>query len=166
MRGKNYMRLEIPAMSENESFARVAVGAFMTRLNPTLEEISDVKTAVSEAVTNAIVHGYENRPGGVVVIAAEVIGGELLVEITDTGRGIANVDEAMQPFYTSRPEMERSGMGFTVMQTFMDELSVKSAVGHGTTVKMRKRLSPLQAGADDDCDDAGRDDRPAAGLVN
>lgn len=166
MRGKNYMRLEIPAMSENESFARVAVGAFMTRLNPTLEEISDVKTAVSEAVTNAIVHGYENSPGGVVVIAAEVTDGELLVEITDTGRGIANIAEAMQPFFTSRPEMERSGMGFTVMQTFMDALEVKSAVGHGTTVTMRKRLAPLQAEAAQSNEAAGRDERPAAGLGN
>lgn len=143
MRGKDYMKLEIPALSENESFARVSVGAFLTRLNPTLEEISDVKTAVSEAVTNAIVHGYENSTGGVIAIYAEVAGNELIVEITDTGRGIDNIAEAMQPFYTSRPEMERSGMGFTVMQTFMDGLEVRSAVGHGTTVRMTKRLSPI-----------------------
>lgn len=143
MRGKNYMKLEIPALSENESFARVAVGAFMTRLNPTLEEISDVKTAVSEAVTNAIVHGYENKPGGVIFITAEVTdSGVLHVEIEDNGRGIEDVDEAMQPFYTSRPDMERSGMGFTVMQTFMDSLDVASTLGRGTTVRMSKKLAP------------------------
>jgi stage II sporulation protein AB (anti-sigma F factor) len=146
MRGKNYMKLEIPALSENESFARVSVGAFMTRLNPTLEEISDVKTAVSEAVTNAIVHGYENKPG-VININAEVTDGELLVEITDHGQGIGDVEAAMQPFYTSRPDMERSGMGFTVMQTFMDSLDVVSTVGQGTTVRMTKKLSPVP-GAD------------------
>lgn len=146
MRGKDYMKLEIPALSENESFARVAVGAFMTRLNPTLEEISDVKTAVSEAVTNAIVHGYENRPGGVILITAEVDGNELSVEISDEGRGIEDVAEAMQPFYTSRPDMERSGMGFTVMQTFMDSLEVDSSPGIGTTVRMVKKLLPV-AGA-------------------
>jgi stage II sporulation protein AB (anti-sigma F factor) len=146
MRGSNYMKLEIPALSENESFARVTVGAFMTRLNPTLEEISDVKTAVSEAVTNAIVHGYENRPG-VVEIEAEVDGGELRVLVADRGRGIEDVALAMQPFYTSKPELERSGMGFTVMQSFMDTLKVESEVGRGTAVRMTKRLSPA-SGAD------------------
>ena len=142
MRGRNYMKLEIPALSENESFARVAVGAFMTRLNPTLEEISDVKTAVSEAVTNAIVHGYENNPG-TIDIAAEIGEGTITVEITDHGVGIADVEQAMKPFYTSQPDMERSGMGFTVMQTFMDGLQVTSKAGHGTTVRMFKKLSPV-----------------------
>lgn len=143
MRGKDYMKLEIPALSENESFARVAVGAFMTRMNPTLEEISDVKTAVSEAVTNAIVHGYENKPGGVIEIASEIVGGILFVEIVDHGRGIADVALAMQPFYTSEPDQERSGMGFTVMQTFMDSLVVDSTPGTGTTVRMTKMLEPV-----------------------
>jgi stage II sporulation protein AB (anti-sigma F factor) len=147
MRGKDYMKLEIPALSENESFARVTVGAFMTRMNPTLEEISDVKTAVSEAVTNAIVHGDENKPGGVIEIVSEVTENTLYVEITDHGRGIADVAAAMQPFYTSQPELERSGMGFTVMQTFMDTLNVDSTVGQGTTVRMTKKLAPV-AGAD------------------
>jgi stage II sporulation protein AB (anti-sigma F factor) len=142
MRRKNCMRLEIPALSENESFARVAVGAFMARMNPTLEEISDVKTAVSEAVTNAIVHGYENAPGEI-VIEAEIADDTLSVEITDRGRGIADVALAMQPFYTSRPEQERSGMGFTVMQTFMSSLDVISTVGAGTIVKMAKKLVPV-----------------------
>jgi stage II sporulation protein AB (anti-sigma F factor) len=142
MRGKNSMRLEIPALSENESFARVVVGAFMARMNPTLEEISDVKTAVSEAVTNAIVHGYENAPGEI-VIEAEISDDTLSVEITDHGRGIADVGLAMQPFYTSRPEQERSGMGFTVMQTFMSSLDVISTVGAGTIVKMTKKLEPI-----------------------
>jgi stage II sporulation protein AB (anti-sigma F factor) len=147
MRGNNYMKLEIPALSENESFARVAVGAFMARLNPTLEEISDVKTAVSEAVTNAIVHGYENRPGAI-EIRAEVSSGEISVEIEDRGQGIADVALAMQPLYTSRPELERSGMGFTVMRTFMDTLDVDSAVGRGTTVRMTKKLSPVPGAAE------------------
>lgn len=143
MRGKDYMKLEIPALSENESFARVAVGAFMTRLNPTLEEISDVKTAVSEAVTNAIVHGYENKPGGVIEIRAEVSLNELTVEIEDRGRGIEDVEQALQPFYTSRPELERSGMGFTVMRTFMNSLDVVSSPGNGTMVRMKKQLVPV-----------------------
>jgi stage II sporulation protein AB (anti-sigma F factor) len=147
MRGNNYMKLEMPALSENESFARVAVSAFMARLNPTLEEISDVKTAVSEAVTNAIVHGYENRPG-IIEIRAEVACGEIFVEIEDRGQGIADVALAMQPLYTSRPELERSGMGFTVMRTFMDSLDVVSAVGRGTTVRMAKKLSPLPGAAE------------------
>lgn len=151
MRGKNCMRLEIPALSENESFARVAVGAFMARMNPTLEEISDVKTAVSEAVTNAIVHGYENAPGEI-VIEAEIADDMLSVEITDRGRGIADVGLAMQPFYTSRPEQERSGMGFTVMQAFMSSLDVISTVGAGTIVKMTKKLEPVT-------EDDARDER-------
>lgn len=143
MRGRDYMKLEIPALSENESFARVAVGAFMARMNPTLEEISDVKTAVSEAVTNAIVHGYENAPG-VIEIEAEIADDTLKVEIADHGRGIADVALAMQPFYTSRPDLERSGMGFTVMQTFMSSLDVISTVGAGTIVKMTKKLEPVE----------------------
>lgn len=147
MRGTNYMRLEIPALSENESFARVAVGAFMARLNPTLEEISDVKTAVSEAVTNAVVHGYENRPG-VIEIRAEVSEDAITVEVEDRGRGIADVALALQPFFTSRPEHERSGMGFTVMRTFMDTLDVDSEVGRGTTVRMTKKLSPVPEAAE------------------
>ena len=147
MRGRNEMVLEIPALSENESFARVVVGAFLARLNPTLEELSDVKTAVSEAVTNAIVHGYGNR-GGSIVIRAAVEGLELTVEITDEGRGIEDVEQAMQPFFTTQPEQERSGMGFTVMESFMDELEVHSEPGHGTTVRMVKRVTPPPASPD------------------
>ena len=116
MRGQNEMHLEIPARSENESFARVVVGAFMARMNPTLEELSDVKTAVSEAVTNAIVHGYENGPG-TIEINARVEGDEFRVEIIDRGRGIEDLQQAMEPFYTSQPEQERSGMGFTEQRT-------------------------------------------------
>ena len=145
MRGRDYMKLEIPAYSQNESFARVAVGAFLTRLNPTLEELSDVKTAVSEAVTNAIVHGYCHRPGSPVEIVAEVRGNEFHVQVSDSGVGIEDVSQALEPFYTSKPDQERSGMGFTVMQTFMDDLQVQSAPGQGTTVRMVKRLSPLPA---------------------
>jgi stage II sporulation protein AB (anti-sigma F factor) len=135
MQQKNYMRLELPALSENEGFARVAVGAFMARLNPTLEEVSDVKTAVSEAVTNAVVHGYNGREG-VVRIWAQVQGHTLSVGIEDDGCGISDVEQAMQPFYTTKPDLERSGMGFTVMRSFMDSLDVRSAEGRGTTVIM------------------------------
>lgn len=143
MRGQNEMHLEIPARSENESFARVVVGAFMARMNPTLEELSDVKTAVSEAVTNAIVHGYENGPG-TIEINARVEGDEFRVEIIDRGRGIEDLQQAMEPFYTSQPEQERSGMGFTVMQTFMDALDVQSTLDRGTAVRMMKRVKPVQ----------------------
>ncbi len=136
---KNTMRLELPALSENEGFARVTVGAFMARLNPTLEEVSDVKTAVSEAVTNAIVHGYNGREG-MVRIWAQVQGDTLSVIIEDDGCGIPDVDQALQPFYTTKPDMERSGMGFTVMQSFMDSLEVRSKEGRGTSIMMTKTV--------------------------
>lgn len=139
---QNEMKLEIPSKSHNESFARVVVAAFASQLDPTIEELSDVKTAVSEAVTNAIIHGYENK-SGIVVIKCRIDDRRLTVEIIDFGQGIEDVELARQPLYTSKPELERSGMGFTVMESFMDELEVESVPGNGTIVKMIKVFKSL-----------------------
>lgn len=136
---KNEMRLEFDSRSCNESFARVAVSAFLTQLNPTVEEVSDVRTAVSEAVTNAIIHGYEGKEGKVVINCA-VCGQEFLVEICDTGKGIADVPLAMEPLYTTKAECDRAGMGFAFMEAFMDSLDVESEPGRGTRVRMTKRI--------------------------
>ena len=136
---ENYMKLEVPAKSSNESFVRAAVAAFSVQLDLSVEELSDIKTAVSEAVTNSIVHGYSDMKG-VVKILCKVIDSVFEIEVTDFGVGIEDIGQAMQPLYTSRTDCERSGMGFTVMQTFMDELYVESVPGEGTTVRMRKRI--------------------------
>ena len=136
----NEMKLEFRGVPENEGFARVAVSAFAVQLDPTLDVLADIKTAVSEAVTNAIVHGYSDEPGNVTVTAALRDDGVLEVAVTDKGKGIADIAQAMQPFYTSQPEKERSGMGFSVMQTFMDKVTVESKPGEGTAVRMLKRL--------------------------
>ena len=140
------MFLEFDAVSSNEGFARVAVAAFISSLNPTLEEISDVKTAVSEAVTNAIIHGYENvedkkgeKPEKV-VIHGIITGDVLHIEVRDTGKGIENVEQAMEPLFTTKPELERSGMGFAFMEAFMDDLEVESAPDKGTRVLMKKKI--------------------------
>lgn len=135
----NEMQITFLSLAENESFARVVIAAFAVQMSPTVSEIADIKTAVSEAVTNAIVHGYEGCTGNV-VMRARMDDRWLTVEIQDEGKGIANVEQAMEPFYTSHPEQERSGMGFAVMQTFMDDLQVESSPGKGTTVRMRKRI--------------------------
>ena len=135
----NEMQISFLSLAENESFARVVIAAFAVQMSPTVSEIADIKTAVSEAVTNAIVHGYEGCTGNV-VMRARMDDRWLTVEIQDEGKGIANVEQAMEPFYTSHPEQERSGMGFAVMQTIMDDLQVESSPGKGTTVRMRKRI--------------------------
>ncbi len=135
---KNYMKLEFLSKSTNESFARVVVAAFASQLDPTIEELSDIKTAVSEAVTNAIIHGYEYNNEGIVIVEAMIEGNRIEIVVEDNGKGIADVKKAMEPFYTSKPDLERSGMGFTVMETFMDELIVESQLGKGTRVKMAK----------------------------
>lgn len=135
----NRMKLEFDSRSSNESFARVAVAAFMTQLNPTLEEVADVKTAVSEAVTNAIIHGYQGELH-TVTIEAGIEGKTLCLEISDQGVGIPDVKKAVEPLFTTKPEMERSGMGFSFMEAFMDELEIISEPGKGTTVKMKKRI--------------------------
>lgn len=133
----NRMTLRILSRSENELFARNTVAAFALPLNPTLTEISDVKTAVSEAVTNAIVHAYAGREGWI-EIACATEGSTLHIRISDSGRGIPDVEEAQQPFFTTLSGEERSGMGFTIMKTFMTDFSVQSRVGEGTTVTMKK----------------------------
>lgn len=133
------LRLEFESLSENEEFARVVAAVFMSRLNPTLEEIDDVKTAVSEAVTNAVIHGYGGKEG---MIHMELRAGEgcLSVIIRDDGVGISDVEKAMEPMYTSDTAGERSGMGFSFMEAFMDEVCVESAPGQGTTVAMKKKI--------------------------
>ena len=138
----NEMRIEFAAVSDNESFARMAVAAFITPLNPTLEELSDVKTAISEAVTNAVIHGYENRNdlNDKVQMNCMLRGDVLEVEIADRGVGIEDVKTAMEPLYTSKPELDRSGMGFAFMEAFMDNLEVYSEAGRGTSVRMCKKI--------------------------
>ncbi|MGI6318685.1 MAG: anti-sigma F factor [Firmicutes bacterium] len=133
----DYMMLEVPAKSENESFVRVVIAAFAARLDPTLEELNEVKTAVSEAVTNSIIHAYEDDRG-IIKISAYVDERQLTVEIYDSGKGIEDIARAREPLYTEKPELERSGMGFTIMENFMDEVIVESAPGKGTAVKMSK----------------------------
>lgn len=135
----SFMKLEIPSLSENEAFARVVVAAFASRLDPTLEEISDLKTAVSEAVTNAIIHAYEDRVG-LIIITASLEKNKLTVEIADFGVGIEDIEQARRPFYTSKPELERSGMGFTIMENFMDEISIQSEKGQGTMITLVKHV--------------------------
>ena len=137
MRIDNEMKLEFLSKSQNESFARSVVAAFIVQLDPTIDELADVKTAVSEAVTNAIIHGYECQNGHITIIS-RIIGRTVEIEIKDDGRGIENIDLARQPLYTSKPEMERSGMGFTVMETFMDNVEVDSQPGIGTTIRLTK----------------------------
>lgn len=136
----NEMRLDFKATPENEAFARLAIAGFMLPLDPTVEELADVKTAVSEAVTNAIVHGYGGGEGLVRMKAAYDEAGELQIQIIDRGRGIQDVQRARQPFYTTSTGEERSGMGFTVMESFMDDVDVQSAPGKGTVVRMNKRI--------------------------
>lgn len=141
----NEMRLDFPAIAENEGFARMVVSGFMLPLNPTLEELADVKTAVSEAVTNAIIHGYGGGGGTVRMHGRYTTEGLLYIDVIDRGRGIADVEHARQPFFTTSEGEERSGMGFTVMESFMDQVEVKSAVGQGTTVRLIKRVPQREA---------------------
>lgn len=137
MKNTNEMQIIFDSRSSNESFARVTVAAFLTSLNPTIEEVADVKTAVSEAVTNAIIHGYENEVHKV-IIRCRTEGDTFYIEVEDKGKGIKNVEKAMEPLFTTKPELERSGMGFSFMEAFMDKLEVCSEPGKGTIVKMEK----------------------------
>lgn len=140
MNERNEMELTFLSLPENESFARVVAAAFAVQLSPTVAEVADIKTAVSEAVTNAIVHGYEGTHG-MVTLRAYVTGRSLItLEVEDHGKGIADIQQAMEPFYTTHPEQERSGMGFAVMQTFMDRVEVESHEGKGTLVRMCKKI--------------------------
>ena len=135
----NEMEIRFDSRSENEGFARVSVASFLTQLNPTVEEVADVKTAVSEAVTNAIIHGYEQRVE-TVRMHCSIENQLFTVEISDRGKGIANVEKAMEPMFTTKPEDDRSGMGFSFMEAFMDSVEVESKVGEGTSVKMTKTI--------------------------
>lgn len=136
----NKFKLTFLSYSENEFFARSVVSFFMLTLNPSVAQISDVKTAVSEAVTNCIVHGYPDNVG-VITMEGEINGTVLHINIFDEGIGIENVDNALQPFYTTKPDDERSGMGFTIMKSFMDDVKVISKIGEGTKIYMQKNLS-------------------------
>lgn len=142
---KNFMEMKFSALSQNESFARVTVGAFVAQLDPTMDELTEIKTVVSEAVTNSIIHGYENNPNGVVYISVTLEDDVVQILIKDEGIGIDNIEEARQPLYTTKPELERSGMGFTIMENFMDEVKVSSHPTEGTTVQLKKRLSKSKA---------------------
>lgn len=133
----NEMKLEIKSKSANEAFARITVAAFVSQLDPTIEELADIKTAVSEAVTNAIIHGYSDTDG-IIHIKCKMIENVVEIEIIDYGKGIENIEIAKQPLYTTNPDMDRSGMGFTIIENFMDEMKVESILGMGTKVYMKK----------------------------
>ena len=139
----NEMKLEFISKSSNEAFARIAVAAFASQLDPTIEELADIKTAVSEAVTNSIIHGYDKKQG-VVKISAWLKSNEIIIEISDKGKGIENVEIAKEPLYTTKPNLERSGMGFTIMESFMDKMEVESVVGLGTKITMSKLIKPKE----------------------
>ena len=145
MKIENYCTLEFPSRSANEGFARAAVSCFAAQMDPTLNELEDIKTAVSEAVTNCIVHAYPDRLGKVSMRLRLFEDNTLEIQVKDWGVGIADVEQARQPLYTTGTE-ERSGMGFTIMESFMDRLVVRSTPGRGTTVVMRKRLAPRMQG--------------------
>jgi stage II sporulation protein AB (anti-sigma F factor) len=138
----NEIKLEFLSKSSNEAFARVVAAAFVSQLDPILEELADIKTAVSEAVTNSIIHGYENRDG-YINMKCLLFNDSVEISISDEGKGIDDIEMARQPLYTSKPELERSGMGFTVMETFMDKIEIISEPGIGTTVKMFKTFKSL-----------------------
>lgn len=137
----NTIRFTMPSLSVNESAARAVVSSFLIQADPTIEELSDIRTAVSEAVTNAVVHAYRGTTGNIELTVKLLRGREIYIKIRDKGCGIPDVEQAMTPLFTTAPEEERSGLGFSVMQSFMDKLSVKSSKGKGTTVIMRKRLA-------------------------
>lgn len=139
----NEMTLEFKSLSENESFARACVASFCAVLNPTIEQIADIKTAVSEAVTNSVVHAYPNSVGKI-VINVKIVDREVFITITDFGVGISDVNKAKEPFFTSKPNTERSGMGFTVMESFMDGMIVHSTPNFGTEVKLIKKLEAVR----------------------
>ncbi len=143
MKTLNAVKFIFPAISENERTARALVSAFLVQLDPTVEELADIRTAVSEAVTNAIVHGYRNSGGDVELHMKLLENCEIYLRIKDKGCGIVDVEQAMQPLFTTAPEEERAGLGFAVMESFMDKLQVRSKTGRGTTVTMRKKLGNL-----------------------
>ena len=139
----NEMKLEFISKASNESFARITVAAFAAQLDPSIEELADIKTAVSEAVTNCIIHAYENRLG-VVRLSARLKENEIIIEISDHGKGIENIEMAKEPLYTTKPNLERSGMGFTIMESFMDDVKIESVVNLGTKVTMSKKIKKIE----------------------
>lgn len=145
MSKQNVMELRFSAKSENEAFARVTVASFVSQLDPTMEELTDIKTVVSEAVTNAIIHGYEGQEEGMVYLRAVLEENSVSIVIQDEGQGIEDIDTARQPLFTTKPEMERSGMGFTIMENFMDSVEIITAKGKGTTIKLTKNLATNEA---------------------
>ena len=146
----NEMKIEFISKSANEAFARISVAAFASQLDPTIEELADIKTAVSEAVTNSIIHGYERKPG-IVKIFVRLRENEIIIEISDKGKGIENIDIAKEPLYTTKPNLERSGMGFTIMESFMDSVEIESVVGLGTKITMSKKIkNKVQEDDEDD----------------
>ena len=136
----NKMKLEFSSKSDNESFARIVASAFVMELDPTLEELSEIKTAISEAVTNAVIHGYNGNENGIVILEGKLHNNSVTFAVTDNGKGISDIQKAREPMYTGKPSEERSGMGFTIMESFMDNIEVKSEVGIGTSVIMTKRI--------------------------
>lgn len=138
----NEMKLEFVSKSANEAFSRIAVAAFASQLDPTIEELADIKTAVSEAVTNCIIHGYEDSTG-IVKVESRLKGNMIEIEISDTGKGIEDIELARRPLYTSKANLERSGMGFTIMESFMDDVKIESVIGLGTKVTMKKYISKI-----------------------
>ena len=138
----NEMKLEFLSKSNNEAFARITVAAFVSQLDPTIEELADIKTAVSEAVTNCIIHGYENIEG-VIKLVGRIFANTIEIEISDTGKGIENIDLARKPLYTTKANLERSGMGFTIMESFMDEVEIESVLGLGTKIRMKKMIKKV-----------------------
>lgn len=146
---ENEMKLEFVSKSSNEAFARVAVAAFAAQLDPTIEELADIKTAVSEAVTNSIIHGYEDKQG-IIKIVCKLKENEIIIEISDTGKGIEDIEAAKEPLYTTKPNLERSGMGFTIMESFMDSMEIESIIGLGTKVTMSKKIKEKEEKTEDE----------------
>lgn len=146
---ENEMKLEFISKSSNEAFARVAVAAFAAQLDPTIEELADIKTAVSEAVTNSIIHGYEDKQG-IIKIVCKLKENEIIIEISDTGKGIEDIEAAKEPLYTTKPNLERSGMGFTIMESFMDSMEIESIIGLGTKVTMAKKIKEKEEKTEDE----------------
>lgn len=147
----NEMKLEFISKSCNEAFARITVAAFASQLDPTIEELSDIKTSVSEIVTNSIIHAYDTSDG-IIKIISKIIDNTIVIEISDTGKGIEDIELARKPLYTSKAELERSGMGFTIVENFMDELKIESIVGLGTKITMKKKISKLDQEFERDTD--------------
>lgn len=146
---ENEMKLEFISKSVNESFARISIAAFASQLDPTIEELADIKTAVSEAVTNCIIHGYEDKQG-IVKIVAKLKENKIIIEISDQGKGIDNIDVAKEPLYTTKPNLERSGMGFTIMESFMNKIKIESIVGLGTKITMEKEIKLKEENENED----------------